>query len=387
MSNLNKIPVTILTGFLGAGKTTLIRSLIVNNKSKRLAVIINEFGDLGVDGEIIKECSDDSCPIENILELANGCICCTVADDFVPTMKLLLEGKYLPDHILIETSGLALPKPLLKVNDKPLIEHLIVRLVEGGITGVVVNHYYLGEMIEKVLGDGTRFGIEILYSKETTLLETGGGVINSLGKLKDESFIVVNADIWTDFNFASLKQIHEDKNLAHLILVENVAHNLKGDFYINKAGLVSARPSTGAACLTFSGISVLHRKLFEGHKNKVSSLRLKKVKWEKNENGQLELKDLKGSHSEIDIKADLVLLAMGFLHPKKDKLIEKLGLDLDERGNVKANDFDYKTNQKKIFVSGDMRRGQSLVVWAIREGRQVAHSVDKFLMGKTNLPY
>ena len=100
-----------------------------------------------------------------------------------------------------------------------------------------------------------------------------------------------------------------------------------------------------------------------------------------------ELKDLKGSHSEIDIKADLVLLAMGFLHPKKDKLIEKLGLDLDERGNVKANDFDYKTNQKKIFVSGDMRRGQSLVVWAIREGRQVAHSVDKFLMGKSILPY
>ena len=128
-------------------------------------------------------------------------------------------------------------------------------------------------------------------------------------------------------------------------------------------------------------------KLFEGYKNKVSSLRLKKVVWEKNKNGQLELKDLKGNHSEIDIKADLVLLAMGFLHPKKDKLIEKLGLDLDERGNVKANDFDYKTNQKKIFVSGDMRRGQSLVVWAIREGRQVAHSVDKFLMGKTNLPY
>ena len=128
-------------------------------------------------------------------------------------------------------------------------------------------------------------------------------------------------------------------------------------------------------------------KLFEGYKNKVSSLRLKKVKWEKNKNGQLELKDLNGSHSEIDIKADLVLLAMGFLHPKKDKLIEKLGLDLDERGNVKANDFDYKTNQKKIFVSGDMRRGQSLVVWAIREGRQVAHSVDNFLMGKSNLPY
>ena len=99
------------------------------------------------------------------------------------------------------------------------------------------------------------------------------------------------------------------------------------------------------------------------------------------------LKESKGPDSEITLKADLVLLAMGFLHPKKDKLIEDLGIKLDDRGNVAANDVDYKTNLEKIFVSGDMRRGQSLVVWAIREGRQVAHSVDKFLMGKTVLPY
>jgi cobalamin biosynthesis protein CobW len=134
MNNLKKIPVTILTGFLGAGKTTLIRSLILNNKSKRLAVIINEFGDLGVDGEIIKQCADDSCPAENILELANGCICCTVADDFVPTMKLLLEGTYLPDHILIETSGLALPKPLLKAFEWPEIRS---RLTVDSVLAVV----------------------------------------------------------------------------------------------------------------------------------------------------------------------------------------------------------------------------------------------------------
>ena len=121
MSNLEKIPVTILTGFLGAGKTTLIRNLILKNKSKRLAVIINEFGDLGVDGEIVKQCSDETCPEENILELANGCICCTVADDFVPTMQSLLDSKYLPEHILIETSGLALPKPLLKAFEWPEI--------------------------------------------------------------------------------------------------------------------------------------------------------------------------------------------------------------------------------------------------------------------------
>ena len=134
MSSLEKIPVTILTGFLGAGKTTLIRNLILKNKSKKLAVIINEFGDLGVDGEIVKQCSDETCPEENILELANGCICCTVADDFIPTMKALLEGQYLPEHILIETSGLALPKPLLKAFEWPEIRS---RLTVDSVLAVV----------------------------------------------------------------------------------------------------------------------------------------------------------------------------------------------------------------------------------------------------------
>ena len=134
MSSLEKIPVTILTGFLGAGKTTLIRNLILKNKSKKLAVIINEFGDLGVDGEIVKQCSDETCPEENILELANGCICCTVADDFIPTMKSLLGGQYLPEHILIETSGLALPKPLLKAFEWPEIRS---RLTVDSVLAVV----------------------------------------------------------------------------------------------------------------------------------------------------------------------------------------------------------------------------------------------------------
>ena len=134
MSSLEKVPVTILTGFLGAGKTTLIRNLILKNKSKKLAVIINEFGDLGVDGEIVKQCSDETCPEENILELANGCICCTVADDFIPTMKSLLGGQYLPEHILIETSGLALPKPLLKAFEWPEIRS---RLTVDSVLAVV----------------------------------------------------------------------------------------------------------------------------------------------------------------------------------------------------------------------------------------------------------
>ncbi len=134
MSSLEKIPVTILTGFLGAGKTTLIRNLILKNKSKKLAVIINEFGDLGVDGDIVRQCSDETCPEENILELANGCICCTVADDFIPTMKSLLEGQYIPEHILIETSGLALPKPLLKAFEWPEIRS---RLTVDSVLAVV----------------------------------------------------------------------------------------------------------------------------------------------------------------------------------------------------------------------------------------------------------
>ena len=118
-----------------------------------------------------------------------------------------------------------------------------------------------------------------------------------------------------------------------------------------------------------------------------SSIKLKKVFWEKKKSGKLEISSNPKHSEDMSIKADLVLLAMGFVHPIKDKLINDSGLELDDRGNVKANDLDYKTSLKKVFVSGDMRRGQSLVVWAIREGRQVAHSVDKFLMGKTELPY
>lgn len=131
MTALNKIPVTIITGFLGSGKTTLIRNLMMNPQGKRLAVIVNEFGTMGVDGDILKSCADDNCPVENIVELANGCICCTVADDFIPTIEALMALTPRPDHILIETSGLALPKPLLKAFDWPAIRSRIT--VDGVI--------------------------------------------------------------------------------------------------------------------------------------------------------------------------------------------------------------------------------------------------------------
>lgn len=131
MTDLTKTPVTVITGFLGAGKTTLIRHLMQNPQGKRLAVLVNEFGTMGVDGEILKSCADENCPEENILELSNGCICCTVADDFIPTLEKLMAMPQKPDHILIETSGLALPKPLLKAFDWPAIRSRIT--VDGVI--------------------------------------------------------------------------------------------------------------------------------------------------------------------------------------------------------------------------------------------------------------
>jgi cobalamin biosynthesis protein CobW len=129
-----KIPVTIVTGFLGAGKTTMIRHWLENAGGRRIALLINEFGDVGVDGEILKSCGVESCREEDIVELANGCICCTVADDFLPAMEALLKRADRLDHIVIETSGLALPKPLLKAFDWPEVR---ARVTVDGVIAVV----------------------------------------------------------------------------------------------------------------------------------------------------------------------------------------------------------------------------------------------------------
>jgi cobalamin biosynthesis protein CobW len=155
-TNLSKIPVTVITGFLGAGKTTLIRHLMANPQGKRLAILVNEFGTVGVDGDILKSCADESCPVENIVELANGCICCTVADEFIPTIEALLALPQRPDHILIETSGLALPKPLLKAFDWPAIRSMIT--VDGVITladaeAVAAGHFQ-GELTQAQIDAG-----------------------------------------------------------------------------------------------------------------------------------------------------------------------------------------------------------------------------------------
>jgi cobalamin biosynthesis protein CobW len=129
-----KIPATVVTGFLGAGKTSLIQHLLRTASGRRIALIINEFGDIGVDGEILKGCRIQGCEAENIIELANGCICCTVADDFLPTMEILLGRENPPDHIVIETSGLALPKPLVKAFAWPEVR---TRVTVDGVIAVV----------------------------------------------------------------------------------------------------------------------------------------------------------------------------------------------------------------------------------------------------------
>src|ERR1700726_1043295 len=132
--SLARVPCTIVTGFLGAGKTTLIRNVVGNAQGRRLAVIVNEFGDVGIDGEILKGCGDAACPEENIVELANGCLCCTVADEFVPALDVILARRPAVEHIVIETSGLALPKPLVQAFQWPAIKS---RVTVDGVVAVV----------------------------------------------------------------------------------------------------------------------------------------------------------------------------------------------------------------------------------------------------------
>lgn len=128
----SKIPAIIVTGFLGAGKTTLIRHMIQNAGGRRIALIVNEFGDVGVDGEVLRSCGAEACGEDDIVELANGCICCTVAEDFIPTMEKILARPQRPDAIVIETSGLALPQPLVRAFAWPEIKTEVT--VDGVIT-------------------------------------------------------------------------------------------------------------------------------------------------------------------------------------------------------------------------------------------------------------
>jgi cobalamin biosynthesis protein CobW len=134
LSALRKIPVTIITGFLGAGKTSLVRHLVANAEGRRLALVINEFGELGIDRELLLGCAIPGCAETDIVELANGCICCTVAEDFLPTLQALLERDEKPEHIVIETSGLALPQPLVQAFNWPEVKS---RVSVDGVIAVI----------------------------------------------------------------------------------------------------------------------------------------------------------------------------------------------------------------------------------------------------------
>ncbi len=150
------------------------------------------------------------------------------------------------------------PKPLLPVAGKALIEYHIEALAAAGITGLVINHAWLGQQVEQALGDGSRYGVSIVYSRETEPLETGGGILRALPLLGDDPFVLVNGDIWADYDFARLPQ--QPDGLAHLVLVDNPEHHGGGDFALEQGQVRSA----GAAMLTYSGIAVLHPQLFAG---------------------------------------------------------------------------------------------------------------------------
>jgi cobalamin biosynthesis protein CobW len=132
LSATTRIPATIVTGFLGSGKTTLIKNLLLQANGRRIALIVNEFGDVGFDGGVLADCGVEGCGKDDIVELANGCICCTVADDFLPAMEALLARDEPPEHIVIETSGLALPQPLVKAFGWPGVRNRIT--VDGVVT-------------------------------------------------------------------------------------------------------------------------------------------------------------------------------------------------------------------------------------------------------------
>lgn len=134
MKTASKIPATVVTGFLGSGKTTLLRHLVETAKGRRLALVINEFGDLGIDRALLAGCGIEGCQEDDIVELTNGCLCCTVADEFLPTMEMLLDQPEPPEHIIIETSGLALPKPLVKAFNWPEIRS---RVTVDGVVAVI----------------------------------------------------------------------------------------------------------------------------------------------------------------------------------------------------------------------------------------------------------
>lgn len=159
------------------------------------------------------------------------------------------------------------PKPLLEVGGKPLIVWHIEKLQKIGVTEIVINTAWLGEKLANALGDGSQFGVKILWSHEGEGLETAGGIINALPLLGDEPFILVNGDVWTTMDFASLLDVQLGEQQAHLVLVENPPQHLKGDFILSNGLAYTFEQEQLGEALTYSGIAVLHPRMFAGLEN------------------------------------------------------------------------------------------------------------------------
>ena len=160
---------------------------------------------------------------------------------------------------------LTTPKPLIKIAGMPLIEHHIQNLAAAGVTELVINHAWLGEQIESYLGSGEQWGVSIQYSAENEPLETGGGIFKALPLLGNQPFILLNGDVWTDYNFKPLIEMAAQQPVthAHLVLVNNPEHHTEGDFAL----AADRKVQLDGECLTYSGIAVIHPQLFNGCKS------------------------------------------------------------------------------------------------------------------------
>ncbi|MEW7277593.1 cobalamin biosynthesis protein CobW [Aquimarina sp. 2201CG1-2-11] len=219
-SHSQKIPVTIITGFLGSGKTTLIHKIAKNANGRRLAIIVNEFGELGMDGEILKG-NDCGCEEENILELSNGCLCCTVQEEFLPTMLQLMERKQDIDHIIIETSGLALPKPLLKAFNWPDLKPQIT--VDAVITVVDAVGQATGEICDREKVQSQRLDDENL-DHESSIEELFEDQLSCA-----DLIVMTKSDLIDETSFNNVRDIIQNRVGAEIKIISAVKGDIPAD--------------------------------------------------------------------------------------------------------------------------------------------------------------